>query len=115
MLLSKYMRLNCQILSPISETPELNGMKNFAIQNRVLQRDRVLQRRVLERYYCILFSCCMLIFSIFRECLILRVYNLNFIFAFNDCVDLQKSIEKLIINIIVTFSGKNTNTHCRTV
>ena len=27
-------------------------MKNFAIQNRVLQRDRVLQRRVLERYYC---------------------------------------------------------------
>ena len=28
-------------------------MKNFAIQNRVLQRDRVLQRRVLERYYCI--------------------------------------------------------------
>ena len=49
MLLSKYMRLNCQILSPISETPELNGMKNFAIQNRVLQRDRVLQRRVLER------------------------------------------------------------------
>ena len=52
MLLSKYMRLNCQILSPISETPELNGMKNFAIQNRVLQRDRVLQRRVLERYYC---------------------------------------------------------------
>ena len=53
MLLSKYMRLNCQILSPISETPELNGMKNFAIQNRVLQRDRVLQRRVLERYYCI--------------------------------------------------------------
>ena len=36
MLLSKYMRLNCQILSPISETPELNGMKNFAIQNRVL-------------------------------------------------------------------------------
>ena len=53
MLLSKYMRLNCQILSPISETSELNGMKNFAIQNRVLQRDRVLQRRVLERYYCI--------------------------------------------------------------
>ena len=52
MLLSKYMRLNCQILSPISETSELNGMKNFAIQNRVLQRDRVLQRRVLERYYC---------------------------------------------------------------
>ena len=53
MLLSKYMRLNCQILSPISETSELNGMKNFANQNRVLQRDRVLQRRVLERYYCI--------------------------------------------------------------
>ena len=53
MLLSKYMRLNCQILSPISETTELNGMKNFAIQKRVLQRDRVLQRRVLERYYCI--------------------------------------------------------------
>ena len=46
------MQLNCQILSPISETSELNGMKNFAIQNRVLQRDRVLQRRVLERCYC---------------------------------------------------------------
>ena len=46
------MRLNCQILSPISETSELNGMKNFAIKNRVLQRDRVLQRRILERYYC---------------------------------------------------------------
>ena len=27
-------------------------MKNLAIKNRVLQRDRVLQRRVLERYYC---------------------------------------------------------------
>ena len=27
-------------------------MKNLAIENRVLQRDRVLQRRVLERYYC---------------------------------------------------------------
>ena len=53
MLLSKYMQLNCQSLSPTSETSELNGMKNFAIQNRVLQRDRVLQRRVLERYYCI--------------------------------------------------------------
>ena len=26
-------------------------MKNLAIENRVLQRDRVLQRRVLERYY----------------------------------------------------------------
>ena len=46
------MRLNYQILGPISETSELNGMKNFAIKNRVLQRDRVLQRRVLERYYC---------------------------------------------------------------
>ena len=56
MLLSKYMRLDCQILSPIPETPELNGMKNFAIQNRVLQRDRVLQRRVLERYYCTTFK-----------------------------------------------------------
>ena len=29
-------------------------MKNLTIQNRVLQRDRVLQRRVLERYYCTL-------------------------------------------------------------
>ena len=29
------------------------GMKNFAFQNRVLQRDRVLERRVLEREYCI--------------------------------------------------------------
>ena len=48
------MRLNYQILSPISETSELNGMKKFAIKNRVLQRDRVLQRRVLERYYCTL-------------------------------------------------------------
>ena len=28
------------------------GMKNFAFQNRVLQRDRVLERRVLEREYC---------------------------------------------------------------
>ena len=27
-------------------------MKNFAFQNHVLQRDRVLERRVLERYYC---------------------------------------------------------------
>ena len=27
------MRLNYQILSPISETSELNGMKNFAIKN----------------------------------------------------------------------------------
>ena len=27
-------------------------MKNFAFQNRVLQRDRVLERRVLEREYC---------------------------------------------------------------
>ena len=49
MLLSKYMWLNCQILSPISETSELNGMKNFAIQNRVQQRDRVLQKRVPYR------------------------------------------------------------------
>ena len=40
------MRLNYQILSPISETSELNGMKIFA------HKDRVLQRRVLERYYC---------------------------------------------------------------
>ena len=46
------MRLNYQILSPISVTSELNGMKNFANKNRVLQRERVLQRRVLERYYC---------------------------------------------------------------
>ena len=44
------MRLNYQILSPISVTSELNGMKNFANKNRVLQRERVLQRRVLERY-----------------------------------------------------------------
>ena len=29
-------------------------MKNFAFQNRVLQRDRVLERRVLEREYCTL-------------------------------------------------------------
>ena len=36
-------------------TSKLNGMKNLAIINRVLQRDRVLQRLVLERYYC---SCC---------------------------------------------------------
>ena len=28
-------------------------MKNFAFQNRVLQRDQVLERRVLEREYCI--------------------------------------------------------------
>jgi hypothetical protein len=28
-------------------------MKKFAFQNRVLQRDRVLERRVLEREYCI--------------------------------------------------------------
>ena len=28
-------------------------MKNFAFQNRVLWRDRVLERRVLEREYCI--------------------------------------------------------------
>jgi hypothetical protein len=28
-------------------------MKNFAFQNRVLQNDRVLERRVLEREYCI--------------------------------------------------------------
>ena len=49
---SDYMRLNYQIFRLISETSELRGMKNFAIQNRVLQRDRVLQRRVLERYYC---------------------------------------------------------------
>ena len=32
------------------------GMKNFAFQNRVLQRDRVLERRVLEREYCIIIS-----------------------------------------------------------
>ena len=49
------MRLHCRILSPISRTSELNGMKHFAIQNRVLQRDHVLQRRVLERYYCTTF------------------------------------------------------------
>ena len=47
------MRLNYQIFTLLSETSELRGMKNVAIQNRVLQRDRVLQRRVLERYYCI--------------------------------------------------------------
>ena len=29
-------------------------MKNFAFQNRVLQRDRVLERRILEREYCML-------------------------------------------------------------
>ena len=51
----KYFRLNHQILSPLSKTPELIGMKNFAIQNRVLQMDRVLlvlvllKMRVLER------------------------------------------------------------------
>ena len=45
----KYFRLNHQILSLLLKTPELIGMKNFSIQNRVLQRDRVLQRRVLER------------------------------------------------------------------
>ena len=31
------------------------GMNNFAFQNRALQRDRVLERRVLEREYCIYF------------------------------------------------------------
>ena len=31
-------------------------MKNFAFQNRVLQRDRVLERRVLEREYCIIIT-----------------------------------------------------------
>ena len=30
------------------------GMKNFVFQNRVLQRDRVLERRILEREYCML-------------------------------------------------------------
>ena len=30
----------------------MNGRKNFGRKNRVLQRDRVLQRRVLEREYC---------------------------------------------------------------
>ena len=43
-------------IKTIFDTSELNGMKNFAIKNRVLvlQRDRVLllQKRVLERYYC---------------------------------------------------------------
>ena len=34
---SDYMRLNYQIFRLISETSELRGMKNFAIQNRVLQ------------------------------------------------------------------------------
>jgi hypothetical protein len=29
-------------------------MKNFAFQTRVLQRDRVLERRVRERKYCII-------------------------------------------------------------
>ena len=53
---SDYMRLNYQIFRLISETSELRGMNNFAIQNRVLQRDRVLQRRVLERYYCSMLS-----------------------------------------------------------
>ena len=53
---SDYKRLNYQIFTIrlISETSELVGMKNFSIQNRVLQRDRVLQRCVLERYYCII-------------------------------------------------------------
>ena len=53
---SDYKRLNYQIFTIrlISETSELGGMKNFSIQNRVLQRDRVLQRCVLERYYCII-------------------------------------------------------------
>ena len=45
--------LNFKILKLFVETSEPNGMKNLAIQNRVLQRDRVLQRRVLERDYCI--------------------------------------------------------------
>ena len=59
------MRLNCQILSPISEMSELNGMKNFAIQNRVLH----LQRRVLKRYHCI-------IFKISGWCLLVKVLAL---------------------------------------
>ena len=50
--MSKYKQLNCKILRPFFDSSELNGMKNLAIENRVLQRDRVLQRRVLERYYC---------------------------------------------------------------
>ena len=41
-------QLNCQISRPFFETSEFNGMKNFAIKNRVLQR-RVLE---VERYYC---------------------------------------------------------------
>ena len=46
--------LNFKILKLFVETSEPNGMKNLAIQNRVLQRDRVLllERRVLERDYC---------------------------------------------------------------
>ena len=40
----KYFRLNHQILSSLLKTLELIGMKNFSIQNRVLQRDRVLER-----------------------------------------------------------------------
>ena len=43
----EYFRLNHQILSSLLKTPELIGMKNFSIQHRVLQRDRVLQRRLL--------------------------------------------------------------------
>ena len=50
---SEYLRSNCQIYRLFFETSKYNGMKNLAIQNRVLQRDRVLERRVLERYYCI--------------------------------------------------------------
>ena len=44
--------LNFKILKLFVETSEPNGIKNLAIQNRVLQRDRVLQRRVLESDYC---------------------------------------------------------------
>ena len=48
--------LNFKILKLFVETSEPNGMKNLAIQNRVLQRDRVLQRRVLERDYCNIYN-----------------------------------------------------------
>ena len=48
--------LNFKILKLFVETSEPNGMKNLAIQNRVLQRDRVLQRRILERDYCIIIN-----------------------------------------------------------
>ena len=43
---SEFLRLNCQIFKLFFETSKYNGMKNLTIQNRVLQR------RVLERYYC---------------------------------------------------------------